>query len=119
MSRGAPVSRSLVVTVAAAVQLVFTVHADRQPVREAWLRILLIEFLLASGLILALPQAISNHSLARQELELVPPAVLTCAATYGVVCLIATLLRATATAHDAGRAENRTLSTNGPSFEGR
>jgi hypothetical protein len=93
--------------VAAAVQLVFTVHADRQPVREAWLRILLIEFLLAFGLILTLAQAISNHSLARQALELVPPAVLTCAATYGAVCLIAT-----ATAHDPGRAENHTLSSN-------
>jgi hypothetical protein len=105
--------------VAAAVQLVFTVHADRQPVREAWLRILVIEFLLACFLYLALVQAIFNHSVARQALELIPPAALTCAATYGVVCLIAALLRATATAHDEGRAENRTLSTSSPSLEGR
>jgi hypothetical protein len=108
--------------VAAAVQLVFTVHADRQPVREAWLRILLIEILLAFGLITTLIGAISNHPLAPQALELVSPAALTCAATYGVVCLIATaatLPWATATTHALGsfRGQTRLRCSNGRAEE--
>jgi hypothetical protein len=83
--------------VAAAAQSIFTVMADHRSVREGWLLILVIEFLLALGLAGGLFEGIFNHSLVRPTMELVLSAAIACAVTYGLVYLTATLLRATPT----------------------
>jgi hypothetical protein len=69
----------------AAAQSFFTVLVDRKSVRDGWFSIILVEFLLAPFLVLAIFQ----HWL----LEVVLPAAIACAVTYGLVYLIASLPR--------------------------
>ncbi|HEY5988897.1 MAG TPA: hypothetical protein VIV12_21330 [Streptosporangiaceae bacterium] len=99
--------------VAAAVQIIFIVLFDHESVREGWLRIVMVEVLLAVCVWLGLAFGISNHPVVGQTLELGLPAALTVAVTYGLVYLIATvgtLLRATATAAASRSVERRTSS---------
>ena len=67
--------------VAAAATSFCTVLVDREPVREGWLPLLIIEFFLANCLWVAL----TDHSV----LAAVIPAILACPLAYGLVCLAA------------------------------
>ncbi len=77
----------------AAAQSFFTVLVDRKSVRDGWFSIVLVELILA----ILLVGAIFDHWL----LEVVLPAAVACAVTYGLVYVIASLLRMP---HRAGKA---------------
>ena len=84
--------------VAAAIPVVFTVLADHKTVRAGWPVIVIIEAVLVLS---GLAGGLSGHSRMEQTLDLVLPAAITCAVTYGLADLITTattLLRSAPTA---------------------
>ncbi len=88
--------------VAAAVPVALTVLVDHKTVRAGWPVIVIIEAVLV---LCGLVSGLSGHSGVGQTLDLVLPAAITCAVTYGLADLIATattLLRAAPTVPAAG-----------------
>jgi len=84
----------------AVVQALFTSLLDREPLHDAWFRIILVEILLSLGLIVGLINGINDHAVFWTTLELIPPAAVACVATFGALELIAKIVTRLRTRRD-------------------
>lgn len=73
--------------VVAAVQAVFTVLVDGDPIRDGWARVIGAECVLGLGLVVGVLSGLFDHPMLWGTLQLVPAAAATCAAAYGLLHL--------------------------------